>query len=224
MIDTVLADPPATAHVQPSWRGWLHAIAFLLAIPGGILLILSSHEAAARTASAIYAGSLLLGFGTSAGYHRLARGVRARQIMQRMDHSMIYVLIAGSYTPICLLGLSLSWGIPMLCVVWTGAVVGILIKLFAFARFRYVESALYPLLGWAAIVATPGLVRGLTGAELLLVVLAGVLYTLGIPVLVRRHPDPWPRTFGYHEVWHVMVVGAAACHYVVILTVVRAAV
>ena len=99
----------------------MHVGAFALAIPGGLLLILVAHSATARVAACIYAASLLLGFGTSAGYHRLAKRPRTQAIMQRLDHSMIFVLIAGSYTPICLLGLPTAWGIPLLCVVWAGS-------------------------------------------------------------------------------------------------------
>ena len=99
-------------HERPSWRGWMHTVMFFLAIPGGILLIVLARSAEATVAAAIYMASLLLGFGTSAGYHRLARKERTQQLMQRLDHSMIFVLIAGSYTPICLLGLPPAWGIP----------------------------------------------------------------------------------------------------------------
>ena len=106
------------AEERPTWRGWLHVGAFMLSIPAGVLLILAADHASARVAASIYAASLLLGFGTSAGYHRLARRERTQAIMQRLDHSMIFVLIAGSYTPVCLLGLPTSWGIPLLCVPW----------------------------------------------------------------------------------------------------------
>lgn len=186
----------------------MHVAAFVLAIPGGILLIVAANGAAAHVAAAIYTASLLLGFGTSAGYHRLARNPRAQQIMQRLDHSMIFVLIAGSYTPVCLLGLPTSWGIPLLCVVWAGALAGILIKQFAFERFKVLEYALYPILGWALVVATPVLLSHMTALELALLLAGGLLYTVGIPVLVRERPNPWPRTFGYHEIWHTFTVAA----------------
>jgi hemolysin III len=206
---------------RPSWRGWFHVAAFLLAIPGGVLLILSADHASARVAAAIYAASLLLGFGTSAGYHRLARRERTQAIMQRMDHSMIFVLIAGSYTPVCLLGLPSAWGIPLLCVVWTFAAVGVLIKQFAFERFRVLEYSLYPILGWILVVAAPVLLRHMTAVELSLLLAGGLLYTIGIPVLVRERPNPWPGTFGYHEIWHGFTVAAGACHFAVMGLLVR---
>ncbi|MSV81687.1 MAG: hemolysin III family protein [Actinobacteria bacterium] len=209
------------AEDRPTWRGWMHVGAFALAIPGGLLLILVAHSATARVAACIYAASLLLGFGTSAGYHRLAKRPRTQAIMQRLDHSMIFVLIAGSYTPICLLGLPTAWGIPLLCVVWAGALAGILIKQFAFEKLKVLEYALYPILGWALVVATPALLSHMTALELSLLLAGGLLYTIGIPVLVRERPDPWPRTFGYHEIWHTFTVAAGACHFLTIGLLVR---
>ena len=201
------------AEERPTWRGWLHVGAFMLSIPAGVLLILAADHASARVAASIYAASLLLGFGTSAGYHRLARRERTQAIMQRLDHSMIFVLIAGSYTPVCLLGLPTSWGIPLLCVVWSFAAVGILVKQFAFERFKVLEYSLYPILGWILVVAAPALLRNMTPVEPSLLLAGGLLYTIGIPVLVRERPDPWPRTFGYHEIWHGFTVAAGACHF-----------
>lgn len=201
------------AEERPTWRGWLHVGAFMLSIPAGVLLILAADHASARVAASIYAASLLLGFGTSAGYHRLARRERTQAIMQRLDHSMIFVLIAGSYTPVCLLGLPTSWGIPLLCVVWSFAAVGILVKQFAFERFKVLEYSLYPILGWILVVAAPALLRNMSPVELSLLLAGGLLYTIGIPVLVRERPDPWPRTFGYHEIWHGFTVAAGACHF-----------
>jgi len=201
------------AEERPTWRGWLHVGAFMLSIPAGVLLILAADHASARVAASIYAASLLLGFGTSAGYHRLARRERTQAIMQRLDHSMIFVLIAGSYTPVCLLGLPLAWGIPLLCVVWVFAAFGVVLKQFAFERFKLLEYALYPILGWILVVAAPALLRNMTPVELSLLLAGGLLYTIGIPVLVRERPDPWPRTFGYHEIWHGFTVAAGACHF-----------
>ena len=209
------------ADERPLWRGWMHVAAFVLAIPGGTLLIIAANGAAATVAASIYAAGLLLGFGTSAGYHRLAVRPRTQAIMQRLDHSMIFVLIAGSYTPICLLGLPTSWGIPLLCVVWAGAAVGILLKQFAFERLRILEYALYPILGWIVVIAAPQLMRGMSATALALLLAGGVLYTVGIPVLARERPNPWPRTFGYHEIWHTFTVAAGACHFVTIGLLVR---
>ena len=209
------------ADERPLWRGWMHVVAFVLAIPGGTLLIIAANGAAATVGASIYTAGLLLGFGTSAGYHRLAVRPRTQAIMQRMDHSMIFVLIAGSYTPICLLGLPTSWGIPLLCIVWAGALTGVLIKQFAFEKMKVLEYALYPILGWIVVVALPVMFRTMTPLELSLLFAGGLLYTIGIPVLVRERPDPWPRVFGYHEIWHAFTVAAGACHFITIGLLVR---
>lgn len=191
----------------------MHAWTFALAIPAGTVLIVRSDHAAARVAASIYVASVLALFGTSAAYHRLARSERARAIMQRLDHSMIFILIAGTYVPLCLVALPPEWGIPVLCIVSAGALTGVALKLFAFGRVRWLGYSLYPILGWTAVVAAPAMAHALTPAQIALIVVGGVLYTVGIPVLFLRRPDPWPRTFGYHEVWHGFTVAAGACHF-----------
>ena len=207
--------------MRPTWRGWLHAAAFAVAVPAGAVLIVAAHSPAARTGASIYVAGVLLGFGTSAAYHRLARSERSRQVMQRLDHSMIYVLIAASFTPICLVGLPLAWGIPILAVVWTGAIFGVVLRLTAFHRLPRTGHVLYLVLGWTAVVAAPVVVTHLTPTQVALVIAGGVMYTAGMPVLLTRRPNPWPATFGYHEVWHAFTVAAGACHFAAIGLIVR---
>jgi len=142
--------------------------------------------------------------------------------MQRLDHSMIYVLIAGTYTPFALLVLDGTWSVALLVAVWVGAVAGIVMRVFELPGHRVACSTLYLVLGWLVVLDLPALVRGLSPAELVLVVAGGVLYTLGSIVLLTRRPDPDPEGFGYHEVWHAMMVAAATCHYVAILLVLLA--
>ncbi len=198
----------------------MHTYVFFASIPAGVLLILSAHRAAARTSAAIYAASVLLVFGTSAGYHRLARGRRAHAVMQRLDHAMIFVLIAGTYVPVCIVVLPLSWGIPILSVVGAGCLAGITMKLAATNRLRWAEHTLYPVLGWAAIIAAPVLIHRLGPGQAALLLGGGLAYTFGFPVIVLERPNPWPRTFGYHEIWHVFTVIAAACHFALVASVV----
>ena len=206
---------------RPTWRGLFHMWAFLAAIPAGLLLILFADQPRARVAAAIYAGSLLLAFGTSSAYHRLAKSYRARKIMQRADHSMIYLLIAGTYVPICLVALPLGWGITMVSVVGGMAVVGIALKMLAFNRLRWLSYALYLIMGWTAVIATPVLIDHLTPLQLALMAAGGVAYTVGVPILLLRRPDPWPSVFGYHEIWHGFTVLAAALHFSAVALVVR---
>jgi hemolysin III len=191
----------------------LHSWAFVGAIPSGLLLIIFAGGAAQRTAAAIYIGSLLLVFGTSASYHRLAHSARSRRIMQRLDHSMIYLLIAGTYAPICLVALPLRWGIPLYATVAGLGILGMVIKLAAIQRLQWLGYALYPIMGWAAVAAAPALLSNMSVTQLVLILAGGVAYTVGFPVLLVRRPDPWPRTFGYHEIWHVFTVLAAILHF-----------
>ena len=191
----------------------MHAGAFFVAIPAGIALVTVAERAAARTAASIYVVSLLVMLGMSAAYHRLAQSPSARRWMQRLDHAGIYVLIAGTYVPMTIVAMPLAWGIPVLSVIAGAAVVGIAVKLSGFVRLQRAAYFLYPAMGWAVVIALPVLFDSLTGLQFSLVVAGGLVYTLGIPVLVFRRPDPWPRVFGYHEVWHTFVVVAAALHF-----------
>lgn len=211
------ARPPV--EFRPLFRGWLHASWFAFAVPAGALLIIASDRPAARVAASIYAATLLLVFGTSAAYHRLAWSPRARHVMQRLDHSMIYLLIAGSYTPVCLVALPISWGIPILATVGACAAVGMVLKLTAFDRAQVVSFALYPIMGWSLVAALPVIADHLSGAQIALILAGGIAYTVGFPVLLVRRPDPWPRTFGYHEVWHLLTVIAASLHFVAVTSV-----
>jgi hemolysin III len=210
----------AIARPRPMCRGLLHAYGLLVAVPACVALVVLASRAAERTSAAVFAVALVASLGASAAYHRLPRTDRARAMLRRLDHSMIFVLIAGTYTPVCLVGIPLAWGVPLLCVVWAGAIVGVTLKLTCFDRFVRLGYALYPLLGWVAVVSLPVMVTSLPVAAWILILAGGVIYTIGFPVLLRHRPDPWPRTFGYHEVWHTCTLGAAVCHFVAIAIVV----
>ncbi len=200
----------------------MHQIAFFVSIPAGAALVALATSTSARVGAIVYALSLTGLFGTSAAYHRLAHGVRARAVMRRLDHAMIFVLIAGSYTPMCLLALRGSWRVAALSAVWSVAAVGVALKVFRLQAMR-LGNSLYVVLGWAVLLILPELTDRVGAATIVLLGAGGVLYTVGAVVLTRRRPDPVPHVFGYHEVWHSLVVAAAACHYVMILRVVRAA-
>jgi hemolysin III len=206
---------------RPTWRGIFHAWAFWLAIPAATLLILFADRPRARTAAAIYAATLLAAFGTSSAYHRLAKSYRARKIMQRADHAMIYLLIAGTYVPICLVAMPLDWGVTVMCIVGAMAMLGIALKMLAFKRLQWLSYALYLIMGWTAAVATPVLIDHTTNLQLALIVAGGVAYTAGVPILLLRRPDPWPSVFGYHEIWHGFTVLAAALHFSAVALVIH---
>jgi hemolysin III len=208
--------------VKPTLRGRLHQVAFFLSIPAGIALVGLARTTAARVAAVIFAVTLTGLYGVSAAYHRGEWSIGAHRLMKHLDHSMIFVFIAGTYTPITLLALRPAWGIALLAMAWTGAAVGVLVTVLRLERWHAVGFVMYLVLGWLAIVATPQLLHSLSRPELALLVGGGVLYTVGAVVLARRRPDPHPAVFGYHEVWHTFVVGANACHFVLVALLVRA--
>jgi hemolysin III len=202
---------------KPRLRGRIHQVAFFVSIPAGLVLVLLASGPAAIAVATVYAVSLAAVFGSSAAYHRGRWTDRARRWMKRLDHSLIFVLIAASYTPVAALVLGGPWEVVLLSVIWAGAVVGITMKMVRPDGFSVPSAVLYMVMGWLAVVAFPQLVREMTPAELILLVSGGLLYTAGAIVFARRRPDPSPATFGYHEVWHAFMVAAAACHYTMIL-------
>lgn len=211
----LMPDPSA-----PILRGWFHLVAFFISLPAGVALVLSASGVRAKVAASIYSVTLAALFGTSAAYHRGTWSPRAKQTMRRMDHSMIYLLIAGTYTPIALVALHGTLAMVLLTAIWAGAALGVALKV-TNAHLKSTSGALYIILGWMALLAGPAMVRNLPTAGLWLITAGGIVYTVGAIVLFKRKPNPSPRVFGYHEVWHTAVVAAAACHWVAILLVVR---
>ena len=208
--------------LRPTFRGWLHAAAFLVVLPAGLFLLQAAESTAARVAVAVYWASLAGLFGTSASYHRLARSPKAVMWFRRADHSMIFCLIAGTYTPLCLGALPAVWGIPMLVVAWVTALAGSIMKMVRIGSRSGGSSGswLYIVLGWGAVATLPALVTNLSVGQLVLMGVGGLLYTVGAVVLATKRPDPIPHRFGYHEVWHAMTIVAGACHFVLIATIV----
>jgi hemolysin III len=204
----------------PRWRGRLHSWAFVCSVPAGVALVLLAERATARIAVAIYVVSLAALFGTSTAYHRLARSSTAKRRLRRLDHSMIYVLIAGTYTPLCVLALPAVWGIPVLAAVWGAATTGVVVKAADIKGLVGVANALYIILGWAVIVALPVLVASIPTSGLTLMVTGGIAYTVGAVVFLRRRPDPRPNVFGFHEVWHACTVIGAASHFAMVWLIV----
>lgn len=194
----------------------MHQVAFFVSLPAGLALVALAQGAEARVGAAIFAVTLSGLYGVSAAYHRGDWSARAHRVMKHLDHSMIFVFIAGSYTPVTLLALRPAWGITLLVLAWSGAAAGVLITALRLERWRAVGFVMYLTLGWVAAVATPQLVHSLSAVELALLVSGGVLYTVGAIVLARKRPDPVPSVFGYHEVWHTFVVGASACHFALV--------
>jgi hemolysin III len=200
--------------LRPRLRGVIHAYAFWVALAAGIVLIAVANGARARVGAAIYALGLCGLFAGSAVYHRWRWDPRWRPLLRRIDHSTIFVFIAASYTPVALLVLhgTLRWVI--LAAVWAGAICGVVLSVAWITAPRVLIAACYLALGWVAAAALPQLVARLEIAPLILLALGGVLYTAGAVVYATQRPDPWPRTFGFHEIFHALVIAAAVTHFV----------
>jgi hemolysin III len=201
------------ARERPMLRGVSHLAAAIAAMLGAPLLLLVADSPRAYVGGAIFAASLILVYATSAAYHRITWTPLFRAIISRMDHSMVLVLIAGTYTPFCLVVLNNAWGISMLSVVWGMAGAGILINLAWPATPNWLRVTFYLTVGWLALVSSGELAAWFTVTPLMLLVMGGVCYTLGGVVYTIRKPDPWPRVFGHLEVFHLLVIAGSALHY-----------
>jgi hemolysin III len=197
---------------RPLLRGVFHLGAVVAATVGAALLLLIADSPSAYVGGAIFAASLILLYGISASYHSFSWKPAVKGILRRLDHAMIFVLIAGTYTPLCL-KISLAWGIPILSVVWGIAGAGIILRLAWLGGPRWLAVTLYAILGWLALIAASELVEEFPFGALMMLLLGGVLYTLGGAVYAAGRPDPWPRVLGYHEVFHLFVIAGSAVHY-----------
>jgi hemolysin III len=211
---------PATSdpevRVRPRLRGVLHQYAFFASLASGTVLVLLAATTRASLAAAIYAASVSGLFGVSALYHRITWSVAARRHMRRLDHAMIFLLIAGTYTPVGLLVLEGTLATVVLAVVWGGAVAGIVLELAWTTAPRWLGGTVYLALGWVAAVAMPQLFARLGVAGGLLIVAGGVVYSAGAAVYALRRPDPVPLVFGYHEAFHLLVIAGVAAHFLAI--------
>lgn len=213
---------PVEPPTKPRFRGRLHQCTFIASIPAGLIVILLARGASGYVAASLYAASVAALFGTSALYHRGKWSPAIRLRMQQADHAMIFVLIAGSYTPITLLALRPAWGITLLALAWTITVIGVTLT---FTRWHFMDrnsGYLYVAFGWVMVVALPVIVQSLSATQLVLLFAGGVLYTVGAVLFGLERPRLRPHTFGFHEMWHVMTVAAAGCHYALIVSLVHA--
>ncbi|UPL16182.1 PAQR family membrane homeostasis protein TrhA [Microbacterium galbinum] len=208
----------AVIEVKPSWRGWVHAGTFPVAIAAGVVLIVLSEGAPAKWAAAVFMASSLLLFGNSALYHRFNWGPRSKVVLKRIDHANILLLIAGTYTPLATLALPPEKGTLLLFLVWGGALLGILFRVFWIHAPRWLYVALYLLLGWAAVMYIVDLLNA-NVAMMVLVIVGGLLYTGGAIVYALKKPNPWPGRFGFHEIFHVCTVLAFLCHWTACLLI-----
>jgi hemolysin III len=213
--------PETVSTPKPRLRGRLHQAALFIALPASVRLVSAAPSGSVRVAMVIYALSLVGLFSASAAYHRLNWSPMALRRVRSLDHSMIFLLIAGTYTAFGVLVLHGVWQLLVLVVVWTGALVGITLKLVNVEGFSRAGGTLYIALGWIGIAALPPMLSESKILPLVLTLAGGLMYTVGTLVLLRRRPDPNPLVFGYHEIWHALVVAASTCHYAAITVLLR---
>jgi hemolysin III len=205
---------------RPRLRGVLHRIACGIALVAGALLVMATHDFRAAALTAIYAFLLVAMFGTSAALHGRDWGPRAFGWWRRADHAVIFAFIAGTYTPLCAIGVGGVAGSRLLALVWICAGVGIVRALVWPHAPRVVASALYVVVGWLVVWYLPTVHAALAPPAFALVVAGGLTYTVGAVIYALRWPNPWPRVFGYHEVFHALIIVASACHFAAVACVV----
>lgn len=216
LMETVRGEIAELAAKRPKLRGVSHQWAAVAAVVAGALLVWSAPSGRATTVAVVYAVSLVGLFAVSAVYHRITWRPNMRRWMRRLDHSMIYVFMAGSATPVALLVVGGTLGTVLLCIAWGGAALGVALNLAWIDAPRMLKAMGYVALGWVGIIALPKIVSVLGLVPTLLFLVGGLFYTAGAIIYAKRRPDPVPRIFGYHEVFHALVILAAAAHFVAV--------
>jgi hemolysin III len=198
----------------PVLRGVSHFWAVWFAAAGAVVLVAMAQDAEERAAALVYGTGLVALFAGSATYHRWRWDPRWRPLLRRIDHSTIFVFIAASYTPVCVLVLDGTLATAVLVAAWASAVAGVVFSLAWIDAPRVLQAALYLAVGWMAVVTVPQIVDRLSTAPLVLLAAGGVLYSAGAGIYAARRPNPWPRVFGFHELFHALVIAAAVCHFI----------
>jgi hemolysin III len=216
-------NPKKKSVLREPVSGLTHLGAAVAAVMGLIaLLIIGRGDPTKEISLLIYGVSLIMMFAASATYHMvdLGPGVGAR--LRKLDHSTIYILIAGTYTPICVHFFSGFWSWGVLVLIWTMALAGVIVKLFVIKEPRWMRAGVYLVMGWLGLLAIPEILRTMPAGAIAWLLLGGVLFTLGAVIYVLKKPDPWPGVFGFHEIWHIFVITACLAHYIVIAAFVAA--
>jgi len=215
-VESVALASSATRPVSPSvprFRGVSHLVACIAAAPVGVVLVLHARTGVAQVSAIVFAASVTAMLAVSSLFHRRSWAPARKRWIALLDHAMIYALIAGTYTPFCLLVLHESWRVPILAIVWGGAFVGTAARLFLPHASSWLGAGTGLALGWIAVIVWPQIVAGIGFGASLLLFAGGLAYTAGAVVYARRRPDPFPHAFGYHEVFHALTVVAVSCQY-----------
>ena len=210
LLDDELTFPPAD--IKPTWRGWIHAGTFPVAIVLGIVLVVAADGVAAKVSCAIFFASSLLLFGTSALYHRINWRPSVKAVFKRIDHANIFLLIAGSYTPITVLCLPPAKATLLLAIIWSGAGLGIAFRIFWIGAPRWLYVPLYVLLGWGAVLFIVDFFQA-NWIMMTLILIGGLCYTAGAVFYALKRPNPIPGVFGFHEIFHTLTLLAFLCHW-----------
>lgn len=216
----LLEESGDVAHLErkPTWRGWIHAITAPIAAVAGLVLVALANGQEARWACVVFALTSILLFGNSALYHRIDWSPKVKLALKRVDHANIFLLIAGTYTPLSLLALPPAQGVVLLSVVWSGALIGILFRVFWVGAPRWLYVPIYLALGWAAVIYFVPLYQA-NAAMMVLVAVGGLLYSAGAVVYGLKRPNPFPGRFGFHELFHTCTVLAFLCHWTATLLI-----
>lgn len=212
------ADEVPAGDLKPTWRGWIHAGTFPVAIAAGIVLITLAHGGAGKWACAVFMVTSMLLFGNSALYHRFNWNPRTKLLLKRIDHANIFLLIAGTYTPLAVLALPPAKGVTLLWVIWGAALLGIGFRVFWIGAPRWLYVFVYLAMGFGALVYLGDLLSA-SVAMMVLVLVGGVLYTAGAIIYGAKRPNPIPGVFGFHEIFHTLTVFAFLCHWAAALLI-----
>ena len=202
----------AAEEKKPAWRGWIHAATFPITIAAGIVLIVLAHGTVAKWAAAMFMACSMILFGISALYHRFNWKPKTKQVFRRLDHANIFLLIAGSYTPITVLCLPTPKAILLLSLVWGGALLGIGFRIFWIGAPRWLYVPIYVLLGWAAMMFIVDFFQA-SWIMMTLIIVGGLCYTAGAVIYGLKRPNPFPGKFGFHEIFHTLTLLAFLCHW-----------
>ncbi|MCZ7534118.1 MAG: hemolysin III family protein [Acidimicrobiia bacterium] len=213
--------PELSAPARPSMRGWLHAISFPLTVMAGAVLVATAPTTSAKVSSAIFVTTAALLFGVSALLHRGHWTPRVEDALRRLDHADIYLIIAGTYTPVAVLALPPNQGKLMLAIVWTGAIFGVFFTVFWITAPRWLSTTMYVVTGWVAILFVQPLIDGAGLPAFILILVGGALYSVGAVIYATKRPDLVSGVFGFHELFHTFTVTAFVCHYAAIWIVVH---
>jgi len=211
-------------HLKDPFSGLSHLIGAILSLVGGLALVIPLYhrgEMGKAYSFAAFGAGLILLYSASAAYHLAILNTKGNTILRRIDHMMIYILIAATYTPICLIALPRVWGWSLFGVIWAMALGGVILTLFVINKPRWATVAIYLVMGWMALLAFVPLLQAVPPTGIFWIVLGGAFYSLGAIVYARKQPDPYPGVFGFHEVWHLFVMAGSLCHYLAMFTTIQ---